>query len=135
MRSHLDSICRLPSPRQQFVESVDRVSSDHLGEHVVQIGIGFDAVQLAGLDQRAENCPACAATVAAGEQVVLAPERDHWAGWRARRGLVSASTRPSCRKRVSPFQRPSAYRIASASVLLPGTRNNCAPAMYANCRR
>ena len=36
----------------------------------------FDAVQFAGFDQRADCRPACAAAVTAGEQVVLAAERD-----------------------------------------------------------
>src|SRR5215472_502671 len=76
MASHLDRFCGLPLPRQQLIESIGGVSVDHSLEHVAQIGIGLDAVQLAGLDQRAEGRPARAATIAAGEEMVLAPKRD-----------------------------------------------------------
>jgi hypothetical protein len=38
-----------PGPRQQFVETVDRMSVDHAREHIAQVGIGFDAVEFAGL--------------------------------------------------------------------------------------
>jgi len=48
-RSGLDRISGFPRPRQQFVEAVDRVSVDHVGEHVMQIRVGLDVVKLAGL--------------------------------------------------------------------------------------
>lgn len=52
--SALDSVRRLPVPRQQFVEPVDLESVDHALEHVVQIGVGLDVVHFASLDERAE---------------------------------------------------------------------------------
>ena len=48
---------------------------DHAREHITRVGIGLDTVQLAGLDQCAEDRPAGASTVASGEQIILAPER------------------------------------------------------------
>ena len=42
-------IFRFPVPRQQFVEAVDRVAVDHPMQHVMQVGVGFDAVEFAGL--------------------------------------------------------------------------------------
>jgi hypothetical protein len=75
MTSCLDKNHGFPGPRQQRVEAVDGISIDHSGEHVSEIGVGFDAVQFAGFDQRAEDCPTIATTVTAGEQVVLAAER------------------------------------------------------------
>lgn len=60
-----------PVPRQQLVESVVRMAVDHPLENVAQIGVGFDLVEPAGLDQRADRRPARAAAVAAREQMVL----------------------------------------------------------------
>jgi hypothetical protein len=58
------------------VEAVDGISVDHAREHVVQIGVGLDVIQLACLNQRAQHCPSVATTVAAGQQVALAAEWD-----------------------------------------------------------
>ena len=63
-----------PGPRQQFIEAVDGMPVDHAREHVAQVGVGFDAVEFAGLDQRADDCPSIAATVTPGKEMVLAPE-------------------------------------------------------------
>ena len=40
---------RSPSPRQEFVETVDRISVGHPLQDVAQIGIGFDAVEFTAL--------------------------------------------------------------------------------------
>ena len=40
---------RPPNPRQEFVETVDRMPVGHPLQDVAQIGIGFDAVEFAGL--------------------------------------------------------------------------------------
>jgi hypothetical protein len=40
------------------------------------MGIGFDAVELAGLDQRTQHSPSPAAAVAAGKEMVLSSESD-----------------------------------------------------------
>jgi hypothetical protein len=63
-------------PRQEFIEPVDRVSLDRAAEHIAQPGLWFDAVELAGFDERTDDRPAVAATIAAGEQVVLAAKGD-----------------------------------------------------------
>src|SRR3974390_1087844 len=60
-RSALDRISSFPRPRQQFVETVDRVSVDHAGERVMQIGVGLDVIKLAGFNQRKEHSPSMAA--------------------------------------------------------------------------
>jgi hypothetical protein len=52
--SALDRISGFPCPRQQFIETVDRISGDHALEHLLQICIGFDAVELAGFAARKE---------------------------------------------------------------------------------
>jgi len=74
--SALDGISRFPRPWQQFIEPVDGMTVDHALKNVGDVGIGFDVVELGGLDQRADDGPAVAAAVAAGEQMVLAPEGD-----------------------------------------------------------
>lgn len=48
---------------------------DDAGDDVVEVGGGIDAVELAGLDERGEDRPVLGAAVGAGEEVVLAAER------------------------------------------------------------
>jgi hypothetical protein len=49
---------------------------DEAAEDVGEIGLGVDRVELAGLDQRGDDAPVDAALIGAGEQRVLAIERD-----------------------------------------------------------
>src|SRR5262245_339769 len=74
MHLYLDDIYWSPPPRQQFVQAVDRVPVDHSSEHIAQISEWLDAVQFAGLDQRAQDRPTRAAAIAAGEQMILPPK-------------------------------------------------------------
>lgn len=97
-----------PVPRQPFVESTRWMAVDHAGKHVAERGIGFDAVELGGLDQRADHGPAVAATVAAREQVVFASERD-----RADRPLDRIGIEFDASVIKEPCQtRPAAERVA-----------------------
>src|SRR5882672_10889044 len=64
------------SERQQLVDALDRMACDDLGEYVAQIGLRIDAVHLAGFDERGNDRPVLATAVGAGEEVVLAAERD-----------------------------------------------------------
>src|SRR5258708_17960674 len=74
-QSGLDMKLLFPSPRQQFVETVDGMSIDHARQHIGKVGIRFDAVQFTGFDQRTDDCPTISAAITAREQVVLAAER------------------------------------------------------------
>src|SRR6266849_3433387 len=74
MASALDSLRRLPVPRQQFVEPIDREAIDHALEHIVQVGVGLDAVHLASLDDRTEHCPSLSADVRTREEMILPSE-------------------------------------------------------------
>src|SRR5262250_3229908 len=74
MPSALDSLRGLPIPRQQLVESIDRMSIDHALEHVAQVGVGLDAVHLARFDQRAECRPSFSTEIRTREEMILAPE-------------------------------------------------------------
>jgi hypothetical protein len=74
-QSGLDMIFIFPGPGQQFVDAIDGVAIHHPREHVAQVSVRFDIVQLAGFDQRADDCPSIAATVAAGKEMILAAER------------------------------------------------------------
>jgi hypothetical protein len=76
-QSGIDMNLLSPSPRQQFVETVDRMSVDHAREHIAQVGIRFDVVELAGLDQRADHRSTMPTAVAAGEEMILAAQRYH----------------------------------------------------------
>jgi hypothetical protein len=40
----------------------------------MQVGVGLDVVKLAAFNQRTQHSPSMAATVAAGEEMVLATE-------------------------------------------------------------
>ena len=50
---------------------------DETGEHVGEIGVRIDAVQLAALDQRGEDGPVLGALVRAGEQAIFLAESRH----------------------------------------------------------
>ena len=63
--SRLDSFCGFPIPRQQSIESIDRMPVDHALEHVMQVGVGFDVVQFGSFNQRAERRPARSAIIGA----------------------------------------------------------------------
>ena len=67
---------RAPVPGQKVVETALWVTIDQSFKHVSEPGVGFNAVELGGLDQRADDRPAFAAAVGAGEEMVLAPERE-----------------------------------------------------------
>ena len=47
---------------------------DDAGDDVGEIGVGLDADQLAGLDERGDHGPVLGTTVGAGEQCILASE-------------------------------------------------------------
>ena len=72
MPSALDGLRGLPIPRQQRIESIDRVSIDHALEHVAQVGVGLDVVHLARFDQRAECRPSRSAEIRTREEMILA---------------------------------------------------------------
>jgi hypothetical protein len=65
-----------PGPRHELGNAVGGEAVDHLLEHVLEIGVRFDAVQFARFDERADRCPTSAAAVGASEQMILAPEGD-----------------------------------------------------------
>src|SRR5438552_1678455 len=48
----------------------------HSFEHISEIGEGLDVIELGRGEERSDNGPAIAAAVRAGEQMVLAAERD-----------------------------------------------------------
>jgi hypothetical protein len=52
-----------PGPREQLIETVDRIAGDESGEDVGEIGLGIDAVEFAGFDERSEDCPVLATAV------------------------------------------------------------------------
>ena len=51
-----------------------RVAVDNPSDDVGQVAVWFDGEQLAGFDQRGDDCPVLGAAVGAGEQGVLAIE-------------------------------------------------------------
>src|SRR5579864_8582741 len=77
---HRDSQCAVivafPVPRQKLVELVDGMTVDHPLEHIAQVGVGLNLVQLARLDERADCCPALTAAVGPSEQMIFPSERN-----------------------------------------------------------
>ena len=61
---------------QKFVDAAHGVSRDDPGKDVGQIGGGIDVVELAGGDERGDDCPVLAAAVGPCEQVVLSAQSD-----------------------------------------------------------
>lgn len=79
-------------PRQEFRDAIDRVCGDPL-ENVAQIGLGVDAVEACGPDQRRDRRGTSVTGIRSGEQPVLPPRA---IGRIARStGLLSISTVPS----------------------------------------
>ena len=72
--SGLDRFCGLPVPRQQLVESIDRMSIDQALEHVAQVGVGFDAVHLGSFNQRTQRRPSRSTIIRARKKMILAAE-------------------------------------------------------------
>src|SRR5262245_6614057 len=72
--SDIDSFCRLPIPRQQFIEPIDRMPVDHALEHIMQVRVGLDVVHFGSLNERTERRPARSALIRSSEQMILSPE-------------------------------------------------------------
>ena len=62
-------------PGQQFGDLPGRVIGD-AGEHVGKIVLRVEAVEFGAFDQRVERSGAAAAGIGAGEQVILAADRN-----------------------------------------------------------
>ena len=52
------------------------MAPDHAFEDIGEIGEGLDAVEAGGLEEAGEDGPGLGAAVGAGEEIILAPERD-----------------------------------------------------------
>jgi hypothetical protein len=50
---------------------------DDLGDHVSEVGVRVDAVELAGFNQRSDDGPMFPATIGTGEQRILPVQRHH----------------------------------------------------------
>ena len=50
-------------PGQQLIEAAVGVTVHEPGEHVCEVGLGLDVVQLAGLHERGEDRPVLSAAV------------------------------------------------------------------------
>jgi len=66
----------IPRPWRELADAALEVAVDEAGEHLGEVGGRIDAVQLAALDQRGEHGPVLGTFVGAGEQGVLAVQRD-----------------------------------------------------------
>ena len=85
-----------PVPRQKLIEPARRMALNHSFEHISEIGEGLDVVELGRGEERSDNGPAIAAAVRAGEQMVLAAERNHpfilpMSGWKLK--FITGGTR------------------------------------------
>jgi len=112
-QSGIDMNLWFPRPRQQFVETVDRMSVDHAREHITQVSIGFDTVEFAGFNQRADDRPTMPPSLPARAPPDWCPAQcDH----RAR----SASDFPSARARNGSFGKRAAAGHAGKLHFEPG---------------
>jgi len=80
-------------PRQQFVDAIDRMVGDE-AEHVAQVRLGVDAVELAGADQGVQRRGALAALVQSQVQIEFLRPRATARSARSA-ALFSALRRPS----------------------------------------
>ena len=65
----------MPVPGQEFGDASGRVIGD-AGEHVGEIVLRVETVELGALDQRVDRRGAAAAGIGAGEQIILAANGD-----------------------------------------------------------
>jgi hypothetical protein len=63
-------------PRQQLIDLAVGMTVDNFGDDVGEIAVRFDTAELAGLNQRSNDCPALATAVGTGEERILAVQRD-----------------------------------------------------------
>jgi hypothetical protein len=63
-------------PGQEFVDLAVRMAVDDPGEHISKIAERLDVVELAGFNERRDDGPVLGTAVRAGEECVLAVERD-----------------------------------------------------------
>ena len=95
------ALCR-PSPRHELVDTRGRPQVDKLGEHVGQIGLRVDTVELAGLNERSNTGPVLRALVVTGEEGIFSVEHNRTDASFDDVGM--SSMRPWSRNRASPSQ-------------------------------
>src|SRR3954452_12421326 len=65
-------LCGLPVPGEQLVKSVDRrASGDHPLEHIRQIGLWVEVVQLGRIDQTGKDRPGPGPALTPGKECIL----------------------------------------------------------------
>lgn len=92
----------MPVPGEQFVDVTGWMVGD-AGQHVGDIELRIEAIELGALDQRVHRGGAVAASVGAGEEIVLATDGDTAQGALGR--VVVERQRPSSKHRTSAGQR------------------------------
>src|SRR6516165_10421628 len=65
-----------PIPGQEFIEPAHWIALGHALQDVLQIGEGLHVIELCRGDEGANGGPSLSATIGAGEQMVLTPQRD-----------------------------------------------------------
>ena len=65
------------SPGHEVVDAALGMAGDEALEDVGEVGVGIDAVQFAGFDQRGDDGPVLGALVGAGEERVLTVQAQH----------------------------------------------------------
>lgn len=123
MSSGLDRMLSVPSPRQQFVQTVDRMSVDHSLQHVTQVCVRLDVIELARLDQQTEDCPSVPAAVATCKDgscgrapQVGSPARRGSCRVRCGRHGGSGSIHPSATARTGSLRRDCCGRAVAGGV-------------------
>src|SRR3954447_5304607 len=96
-RSGCQSVpCGLPMPGQQLVKSADRrAPRDHPLEHIGQIGLRVEVVQLRRVDQARQDRPGPGSALPPGEERILT----------ARRTVARSLVREQSRKLIAALER------------------------------
>ena len=132
-RSRVDG-CWRPVPGQEVVETVYGMAVDHGLEHVVEVGVGLDVVELRRGDAGADRAPSLCAAIATGEEMGLAPQRHGPDG--ALDGVVveldaavveeAGECRPACERMADGFASPPRFGMrpswASSQGFMASTR-------------
>jgi hypothetical protein len=67
-------VCGFPVPGQKIIEAVHGMSVGHACEHVFEVSVGLNVIELRRCEKRGDHGPSIRAAVGAGEQMVFSAQ-------------------------------------------------------------
>ena len=119
---------RYPVPRQEIVDTIGGMAVRHALEHVFEVGVGLDPVELCRGEKRGDDGPSIRAAVRPGEEMVFASQSHRPDGTFHRIGVEfdaaiiqePAERRPARERIADGLGQPAAVRNAAKLDFEPG---------------